>query len=36
MGFKIDNSPVDARLSKIEATIKNIASIAIASNLVGN
>jgi hypothetical protein len=29
MGLKIDNSLVDARLSKMEATIENIASLAI-------
>jgi hypothetical protein len=36
MGFKIDNSRVDMRLSKMEATIENIASLAIIGNLVVN
>jgi hypothetical protein len=34
MGLKTDSSPVDARLSKMEATIKNITSFATTSNLV--
>jgi hypothetical protein len=36
MGFKTDNSPIDARLSKMEATIKNIAFLAAVGNLVVN
>jgi hypothetical protein len=36
MGLKIDSSPVDARLSKMEATIENIASLAALSNLTVN
>jgi len=36
MGFKIDNSPIDTRLSKMEAAIENIASLMIASNLAVN
>lgn len=36
MGFKIDSSPVDAQLSKMEATIENITSLMAASNLVVN
>jgi hypothetical protein len=36
MGFKIDSSPVDARLSKMEAAIKNIMSLAAIGNLVVN
>jgi hypothetical protein len=35
MGLKIDNSPVDARLSKMEAAIKNIVSLAV-GNLAAN
>jgi hypothetical protein len=34
MGLKTNSSPVDVRLSKMEATIKNITSFATASNLV--
>jgi sporulation-control protein spo0M len=33
MGLKIDNSLVDTRLSKMEATIKNIVSLTAVSNL---
>jgi hypothetical protein len=36
MGLKTDNSPIDARLSKMEATIENIASLAASGNLVIN
>jgi hypothetical protein len=36
MGFKTDSSPVDMRLSKMEATIENIASLAAAGNLTVN
>jgi len=36
MGLKIDNSLVDAWLSKMEAAIENIASFATAGNLVVN
>jgi hypothetical protein len=36
MGLKTDSSLVDARLSKMETTIKNIASLVIASNLAIN
>ncbi|CAM6065300.1 unnamed protein product [Sphagnum tenellum] len=36
MGFKTDSSLIDMRLSKIEATIKNIASLTTASNLAIN
>jgi hypothetical protein len=36
MGLKIDNSLVDARLSKMEAAIKNIVSLAAVSNLATN
>jgi hypothetical protein len=36
MGFKIDNSPVDARLFKMEATIENIASLVTVGNLAIN
>jgi hypothetical protein len=36
MGLKIDSSPVDARLSKMEAAIKNIASHVVVGNLVVN
>ncbi len=35
MGLKIDNSLVDARLSKMEAAIKNIVSLAV-GNLAAN
>jgi hypothetical protein len=33
MGFKTNSSPVDVRLSKMEAAIENIASLAIVGNL---
>jgi len=36
MGLKTDNSPIDARLSKMEAAIKNIAFLAAVGNLVVN
>jgi hypothetical protein len=36
MGFKIDSSPIDARLSKMEVAIENIVSLATASNLAVN
>jgi hypothetical protein len=36
MGLKIDSSPVDARLSKMEAAIENIASFATVGNLAVN
>jgi hypothetical protein len=36
MGFKINSSPVDARLSKMEVAIENIASFVATSNLVVN
>jgi hypothetical protein len=36
MGLKTNNSPVDARLSKMEAAIENIASLAATSNLAVN
>jgi hypothetical protein len=36
MGFKTDNSPIDTRLSKMEAAIENIAFLTIASNFVVN
>jgi hypothetical protein len=36
MGFKTDSSLVDARLSKMEAIIENIASLATSGNLVIN
>jgi hypothetical protein len=36
MGLKIDSSPINAQLSKMEAAIENIASLAAASNLVIN
>jgi hypothetical protein len=36
MGLKTDSSPIDARLSKMEATIENIASLATAGNLAVN
>ncbi len=36
MGFKIDSSPVDARLSKMEVAIENIVSLTTASNLTVN
>jgi len=33
MGFKIDTSPVDAKLSKMEVPIKNITSLVVIGNL---
>jgi hypothetical protein len=33
MGLKTNSPPIDARLSKMEAVIENIASLAAASNL---
>jgi hypothetical protein len=36
MGFKINSSSVHARLSKMKATIKNIAFLAATSNLAVN
>jgi hypothetical protein len=36
MGLKIDNSWIDARLSKMEVTIENIVSLVSVSNLVVN
>jgi hypothetical protein len=36
MGFKIDNSPLDTRLSKMEAAIENIESFVAIGNLVVN
>jgi hypothetical protein len=36
MGLKIDNSLVDARLSKMEVAIENIASFTTACNLEVN
>jgi hypothetical protein len=36
MGLKINNSPVDAQLSKMEVAIENIASITAVGNLVVN
>jgi hypothetical protein len=36
MGFKIDSSLVDTWLSKMEATIKNIVSLATAANIAVN
>jgi len=36
MGLKNDSSPVDAHLSKMKATIENIASLAATNNLVVN
>ncbi len=36
MGLKIDSSLVDVQLSKMEATIENIASLAAAGNLAVN
>jgi hypothetical protein len=36
MGLKIDSPPIDARLSKMEAAIENIASLTAAGNLVVN
>jgi hypothetical protein len=36
MVLKTDNSPIDAPLSKMEATIENIVSLATVSNLAVN
>jgi hypothetical protein len=36
MGLKTDSSPVEARLSKMEAAIENNASFAAIGNLVVN
>jgi len=36
MGLKIDSSPIDTRLSKMEAAIENIMSLTITSNLEVN
>jgi hypothetical protein len=36
MGLKTDSPPIDARLSKMEAVIENIVSLAAASNLAVN
>jgi hypothetical protein len=36
MGFKIDSSPVDAQLSKMEVAIENIMSFAAAGNVAVN
>ncbi len=36
MGFKIDNSHVDARLSKMVAAIENITSLVVVGNLAVN
>ncbi len=36
MGLKTNNSPIDVRLSKMEATIENIASLAAIGNLAIN
>ncbi len=36
MGLKIDSPPIDARLSKMEVIIENIASLATISNLTVN
>jgi hypothetical protein len=36
MGLKIDSSLVDVRLSKMEATLENIASLAVIGNLAFN
>jgi hypothetical protein len=36
MGFKTDNSSVDARLSKMEAAIKNIVSLVATGNIAVN
>jgi hypothetical protein len=35
-GLKIDSSPIDARLSKMEVAIENIMSLAIVNNLTVN
>jgi hypothetical protein len=36
MGFKTDSSPIDMRLSKMEAAINNIVSLEVVSNLMVN
>jgi len=36
MGLKINSSPIDARLSKMEAAIENIVSLTITGNLAIN
>jgi hypothetical protein len=36
MGLKTNSPPIDARLSKMEATIENIASLVAAGNLAVN
>ncbi len=36
MGFKTNSPPIDARLSKMEVTIENIASLAAVDNLAIN
>jgi hypothetical protein len=36
MGLKTDSSPIDTRLSKMEAAIENIASLTTVSNLAIN
>jgi hypothetical protein len=36
MGLKTNSSPVDAHLSKMEATIENIVSLTATNNLVVN
>jgi len=36
MGLKIDSSPIDTRLSKMEVAIENITSLMTANNLVVN
>jgi hypothetical protein len=36
MGLKTNSSPIDAQLSKMEAAIKNIASLAAIGNLAVN
>jgi len=36
MGLKIDSSPIDVWLFKMEAAIKNIASLAVVGNLMVN
>jgi hypothetical protein len=36
MGLKTDSPPIDAKLSKMEAVIENIASLVTANNLVVN
>jgi hypothetical protein len=36
MGLKTNNSPIDARLYKMEATIENIVFLAVVGNLAIN